>query len=95
MIKWVKDHGHFGRIQEKYKEFLILLFYGDFSSNAKRALVEIGNFSKENKELPVYIVDVGKIKGVHKQFEVENVPTKPGLSRWQRTRRMKSRLVTI
>jgi len=52
-----------------------LLFYGDFSSNAKRALVEIGNFSKENKELPVYIVDVGKIKGVHKQLEVKNVPT--------------------
>ena len=75
MIEWIKDDKHFQEAQEKHKELLILLFYADFSSNAKRALVEIGNFSKENKELPVYVVDVEKVKGIHKQFEVENVPT--------------------
>jgi len=75
MIEWVKDHNHIVQVQEKHKEFLILMFYADFSSNAKRALAELENFSKENKEIPVYIVDIGKIKSAHKQFEVKNVPT--------------------
>ncbi len=75
MIEWIKDHNHLEQTIDKYKEFLILLFCADFSSNAKRALVELENFSRENKELPVYVIDVEKVKGIHKQFEVNNVPT--------------------
>ena len=75
MIEWIKDHNHFVLAQEEYKEFLILAFYANFSSGAKRALAELENFSKENKGVPVYVIDVEKVKGAHKQFEVKNVPT--------------------
>lgn len=75
MIEWIKDHEHFGKVQEKDKEFLILVFYANFSSSAKRALSEIEQFSKEDKQVPIYIIDVERVKGIHKQFGVENVPT--------------------
>ena len=75
MIEWIKNPKHLDQIQEKNKEFLILFFYANFSSSAKRALTEIEKFSKENSELPVYIIDVEKVRGVHKQFAVKNVPT--------------------
>jgi glutaredoxin-like YruB-family protein len=75
MIEWIKDYNHLGQAQDKHKEFLVLAFYADFSSNAKRTLVELENFSKENKEVPVYVIDVEKVKGIHKQFGVTNVPT--------------------
>ena len=52
-----------------------MVFYASFSSASKRALAELENFSKENKEVPVYVIDVERVKGVHKQFGVENVPT--------------------
>jgi len=88
MIEWIKDQKHLQEAQEKYREFLILVFYAGFSSNAKRALAEVENFSKENKEAPVYIIDVGKIKGIHKQFEVKNVPTVLALEKDKVTRRI-------
>lgn len=75
MIEWVESYKHLGQIQKKHKDFLVLVFYANFSSNAKRALKELKKFSKENKEIPVYIIDVEKVKGIHKQFEVKNVPT--------------------
>jgi len=75
MLEWIKDHNHLVQVQEKHREFLILAFYADFSSSAKRALAELEIFSKENKELPVYVIDVERVKGAHKQFEINNVPT--------------------
>jgi len=75
MIEWIKDHKNFGEVQEKHKEFLIVLFYANFSSASKRALAELEQFSKENEQVAVYVIDVERVKGVHKQFGVENVPT--------------------
>jgi len=87
MIEWIKDYKHLRQAQEKHKDFLVLVFYANFSSAAKRALAELESFSKENKEVPVYVIDVEKIKGVHKQFGVENVPTviavKNGKASWR------------
>jgi len=88
MIEWIKDYKHLGQMQEKHKEFLILVFYGNFSSVSKRALAELENFSKENKEVPIYVIDVEKVKGVHKQFGVENVPTVLALEKEKITRRI-------
>ena len=88
MIKWIKDHKHLGQVQEKHEKFLILVFYGNFSSASKRALAELEKFNKENKEMPIYIIDVEKIKGVHKQFAVENVPTVLVLEKDKITRRV-------
>jgi len=75
MIEWIKDHKHLGEVQEKHKEFLIVLFYANFSSASKRALAELEQFSKENEKVAVYVIDVERVKGVHKKFGVENVPT--------------------
>jgi len=75
MIEWIENDRHLGQVQEKHNEFLILVFYADFSSAAKRALSEVEQFSKENNEMPVYIIDVVKLKGIHKQFGIKNVPT--------------------
>jgi glutaredoxin-like YruB-family protein len=74
-MEWIKNNEHFEEIQKSHQDFLILFFFGNFSSSAKRALEEIENFNKENKEMPVYGIDVEKIKGIHKLFEVVSVPT--------------------
>lgn len=74
-MEWIKDTQHLQEAQKNNSEFLILFFFADFSSSAKRALGEIENFSKDNKEMPVYGIDVKKVKGVHKQFGVNNIPT--------------------
>ena len=88
MIEWIKDYEHFKQVQDKHKEFLVLVFYANFSSASKRALAELENFSKENEEIPVYVVDVEKLKGVHKQFGVVNVPTVLALEKEKVTRRI-------
>jgi len=88
MMEWIKDHRHFQQVQEKHRESLILVFYANFSSAAKRALVELEQFSKENREIPVYIIDVERVKGVHKQFGVKNVPMVLALEKEKITRRI-------
>lgn len=88
MIEWIKDHKYLGQVQEKHKEFLILVFYANFSSAAKRALAELESFSKENEEIPIYVIDVEKVKGVHKQFGVENVPAVLALKKGEVSRRI-------
>jgi glutaredoxin-like YruB-family protein len=75
MINWIEDHQHLTEVQEKYKELLVLLFYGSFSSASKRALAEVEQFSMEDGHVPVYVLDVEKVKGAHKQFDVKTVPT--------------------
>jgi glutaredoxin-like YruB-family protein len=75
MINWIEDHQHLAEVQEKYKELLVLLFYGSFSSASKRALAELEQFSTEDGHVPVYALDVEKVKGVHKQYDVKTVPT--------------------
>jgi glutaredoxin 3 len=79
LIEWIKDPENFRQAQEKNKKFLILVFYANFSSHAKRALAEIKQFGKENKQAPVCIIDVERVKGIHKKFGVENVPTVLGV----------------
>ncbi len=88
MIEWIKDDNHLKQAQEKHKDFLILVFYANFSSHAKRALAELENFSKENKGSPVYVIDVEKVKGVHRQFGVENVPVVLALEKEKIVRRI-------
>jgi len=75
MIQWVEDREHLARLREEHKDFLILAFYGEFSSAAQRALKELEAFSNEYTKAPVYVIDVQKVKGVHKQFGVTSVPT--------------------
>ena len=88
MVIWIKDGKHLQEVQQKDKNFLVLAFYGAFSSAAKRALNELKEFSEENKEIPVYVVDVEKVKGVHKLFGVKNVPTVLAVEKEKVTRRI-------
>ena len=88
MVTWIKDEKHLQEVQQKDKDFLVLAFYGAFSSAAKRALNELKEFSEENKEIPVYVVDVEKVKGVHKLFGVKNVPTVLAVEKEKVTRRI-------
>ncbi len=88
MIEWIEDHKHLGEVQEKHKEFLIVLFYGAFSSASKRALAELQQFSKDNGEVPVYVIDVERVKGAHRAFGVKNVPTVFSLRQGKVTQRL-------
>ncbi|HNS33426.1 MAG TPA: thioredoxin family protein, partial [bacterium] len=88
MIEWIKNSGHLDEVKEKQKNFLILFFYGEFSSNAKRALKELEDFDKENESMPLYIVDVGTLKGIHENYDVESVPTVLALQKGKEVRRI-------
>ena len=88
MLEWIKDHKHLGEVEEKHKGFLIVLFYAEFSSASKRALAELERFSTENGLVPVYVIDVERVKGVHKRFKVENVPTVLALRKGKVTQRL-------
>jgi len=46
MIEWIKDHRHMQEVQEKHKEFLMLVFYAKFSSAAKRTLPKGANLCR-------------------------------------------------
>jgi glutaredoxin 3 len=88
MMQWIKDREHLAEIQQKHKKFLLLLFYANFSSASKRALAELEKFSKEDEQVPVYVIDVERVKGVHKQFGVESVPTVLALQKGKVTQRL-------
>ena len=53
----------------------MLAFWGKFSETAQRALSELEQFANEHKEVPVFVVDVEKVKEAHKEFDVARVPT--------------------
>jgi glutaredoxin-like YruB-family protein len=75
MLDWVKDEDHLEKLQREHQEYLVLLFWGTFSDAAQRALREVEKFAREQKDISVFVVDVQKLKGMHKRFSVERVPT--------------------
>ncbi len=85
-MEWVKDKAHLERLRGEHRDFLVLAFYGEFSEAARRALKELEEFSKEHAKAPVYVIDVQKVRGVHKEFGVSNVPTVISLQEGKVTR---------
>ena len=75
MLKWIKDSEQLQGVQKQRKDLLLLAFWGDFSEAAKRALAELKTFAQEYPSVPVWIIDVGKLPGIHRQFKVDRVPT--------------------
>jgi len=73
-MDWISDRQHFDKLKEKH-DFLVVFFYGAFSEPAQRALLELEEFNRENEDVPAFGIDVQKVKGLHKEFGVENVPT--------------------
>jgi len=88
MINWIENHQHLAEVQETYNDLLVLLFHGNFSPASKRALAELEQFSSEDGDVPVYALDVEKVKGVHKQFDVKTVPTVVALKHGAATHRL-------
>lgn len=74
MMEWIESREHLDRVQAAHKDYFVLGFYAGFSSAAQRALTEWKEFSDDHQKLPLYIVDVGKVKDIHKTFNVESIP---------------------
>jgi len=75
VLDWVKDREHLQEVQEAHGGFFVLAFWGDFSDAAERSLAEIKEFSRQHDQIPVYVVDVKRLKGLHKAYDVKRVPT--------------------
>ena len=75
MLEWIKSREHLSTVREKHKDYFVLVFWGSFSNAAQRALGELKQFLDDYKKIPLYVVDVAKVKGLHKEYGVGNVPT--------------------
>jgi len=75
MLEWITNRDHLEAAQHEHGDYFVLAFWGKFSGAAQRALGELKQFAQEHKDVPVFMVDVQKVKGVHKQFDVARVPT--------------------
>lgn len=56
-------------------ELKIIGFFGDFSAIAKETQPAFEDFCKKHADVHTFLVDVGKVKGLHKKFGVKTVPT--------------------
>jgi glutaredoxin-like YruB-family protein len=86
MLEWIRDVTHLNQVRKDHNDYLLLAFWGKFSSAARRALREWEKFAAENKDVPLFVLDVEKVKGVHKSFGVAEVPTVVVLERGKPTR---------
>ena len=86
MLEWIKDRDHLEAVQHEHKDYLVLAFWGEFSEAAQRALRELEQFAQEHKDIPVFVVDVQKVKGVHRQFDVVRVPTVLAIEKGKETK---------
>ncbi len=75
MIEFIKDAQDLEDVQQRHGSFLVLAFYGAFSASAVRALEQLREVDRHNEAIPIYVVDVEKVKGLHKRFNVKRVPT--------------------
>lgn len=75
MLVWIKDRDHLTEVRRKHKDYFVLVFWGSFSNAAQRALTELKQFCDDYKRIPLCVVDVAKVKGLHKEYRVSNIPT--------------------
>ena len=57
------------------KDGVIIGFFGDFSAAAKKARPAFEKFCQDHEKHPAALVDVGRVRDVHKRFGVTTVPT--------------------
>lgn len=75
MLTWIKNRKDLEEAEQKHNEYMVLAFWGNFSENAERALKELQTFSEDYRDIPLFLVDVQKLKGIHKEYGVTSVPT--------------------
>lgn len=54
---------------------LVVGFFGEFSEASRRGRPAFETFASQEGARPVYLVDVGKVRGLHVRFGVSAVPT--------------------
>jgi len=86
MLEWIRARDHLRTAQTEHHEFLVLAFWGKFSDAAQRALAEVETFARGQDNVPVYVVDVEQVRGLHKEFGVKKVPTVLALEKGKVTR---------
>ena len=87
MLHKIANRHQFQKIIDKHDEYFVLFFWGSFSDSAQRALNEVSQFATEYHDIPVYVIDVEKIEGVHKEYGVDSVPTVLVMKNGSETRR--------
>lgn len=75
MLTRIKDREALRKATSEHSDYLVLFFGGDFSEASQRALRELTRFSREYKDVPLCVLDVQQVKGVHKDYGVDRVPT--------------------
>ncbi|MCD6415117.1 MAG: thioredoxin family protein [Planctomycetes bacterium] len=88
MLEWIRDRDHLRKAQREHEDFFVLAFWGSFSDAAQRALAELKQFSQEAKDVPLYVVDVQKVRGLHKEYGVASVPTVVAVEKGKVTKRI-------
>lgn len=75
MLERIRDRTHLQDVRKQHGDFLVLVFWGAFSETSERGLAEVEAFAEEYQDVPVYLVDVQQVRGLHKDFGVKRVPT--------------------
>jgi glutaredoxin-like YruB-family protein len=66
----------------------VLAYWAEFSDAAQRALRELEKFARESEDVPVFVVDVEAVNDIHKQFDVQRVPTVLTIEKGKETKRV-------
>mgnify|MGYP006307619153 CR=1 FL=1 len=74
MLVRIEDRKALEKAAAQHSDYFALFFWGEFSDAARRALQELTEFAREYKEVPVYVIDVQQMKGVHEEYDVDSVP---------------------
>jgi glutaredoxin-like YruB-family protein len=75
MLTWITDQEQLQKAAAEHADYFVLAFWGSFSDAAQRALYELTEFAHQYEGIAVHVVDVQKVKGVHKEYGVDSVPT--------------------
>jgi len=74
-VERLREAKELGKILERSDKPVIVGFFGDFSVASRQAETPFEDFCEKHKDQPAVFVDVGKVKGAHKEFGVDTVPT--------------------
>lgn len=75
MLTWITNREQLRRAAAEHADYFVLAFWGSFSDAAQRALHEWTEFTHQYEGIAVHVVDVQKVKGIHKEYGVDSVPT--------------------
>ena len=71
----VQSPEDFDSVLASAEQNAVVGFFGEFSATARAAQPAFEAFCSKHPDLPALLVDVGKVKGLHKRFGVSQVPT--------------------